>query len=83
MFTHGLAHVEGTITWEKYITAMEENTFDIPMGGVLELQNGDRLGVTSLALNQANIANPSALLSVDGILTLDQVWSNVPANNKK
>ena len=83
MFTHGLAHVEGTITWDKYITAMEENTFDIPMGGVLELQNGDRLGVTSLALNQANIANPSALLSVDGILTLDQVWSNVPANNKK
>ena len=90
MFTHGLSHIEGTITWEKYIKTMETNTFDIPMGGVLELAdaegNAQRLGVTSLALNRADHAAggiAGSLVSVDGILTLDQVWDSVPASLKK
>ena len=90
MFTHGLSHIEGTITWEKYIKTMEANTFDIPMGGVLELAdaegNAQRLGVTSLALNRADHAAggiAGSLVSVDGILTLEQVWDSVPASLKK
>lgn len=86
MFVHGLERVEGTITWEKYIDAMESEIFDIPMGGVLDLSGGDRLGVASLALNRADhdaAGLAGALVSVDEIRTLDDVWAKVPASLKK
>lgn len=86
MFLHGLERVEGTITWEKYIAAMESEIFDIPMGGVLDLSGGQRLGVTSLALNQADhtaAGYAGSLVSVDAIRTLDDVWAAVPASLKK
>lgn len=86
MFLHGLENVEGTITWEKYIDAMESEEFDIPMGGTLDLSNGQRLGVASLALNRADHAAggvAGALVSVDTIRDLPDVWAAVPANLRK
>lgn len=86
MFLHGLENVEGTITWEKYIDAMESEEFDIPMGGVLDLSNGQRLGVTSLALNQADhtaMGYAGSLKSIDEIRTLEDVWAAVPTSLKK
>lgn len=86
MFLHGLERVEGTITWEKYIDAMESEIFDIPMGGTLDLADGQRLGVASLALNRADHAAggvAGALVSIDAIRDLQDVWEAVPANLKK
>ena len=86
MFLHGLERVEGTITWEKYIDAMESEVFDIPMGGTLDLADGQRLGVASLALNRADHAAggvAGALVSVDAIRDLPDVWAAVPASLRK
>ncbi len=55
LFVHGLEQLDAMgldLTWENYIKALEEGEpFHIPMGGEISFAEGDRLGVTSLAMN--------------------------------
>ena len=84
-FIHGLNQLDAMgldITWENYIKAMENAPFHVPMGGELSFANGDRLGITALALNTISLA-PNAdtglyeLQAVSPIMSLDDVWSHV------
>ena len=64
---------------------MESEDVNLPMGGTLSFAEGDRLGIAALALNIANKnANGGAGLdAVSPIITLDEIWSHVPANFRK
>ena len=56
---------------------MEKVDFSIPMGGAISYVNGDRLGVTALALNCVGLTKDSngayALTPVSPIMALDDV----------
>ena len=83
LFVHGLEQVAAQgleLTWENYIAACEKVAFHIPMGGDINYANGDRLGVTALALNTISLTvNETTgirdLVEVSGIMSLDEVWS--------
>ncbi|MBO4235197.1 MAG: ABC transporter substrate-binding protein [Firmicutes bacterium] len=82
LFVHGLEQVAAQgmdLTWENYIAAMETAPFPVPMGGEIDYANGDRLGITALALNtiglEADENGLYALVSVSPIMSLDEVWA--------
>lgn len=84
-FIHGLDQLKASgaeLTWENYIAAMESAPLHVPMGGELNFANGDRLGITALALNTISL-EPNAetgfyeLLAVSPIMSLDDVWAQV------
>ena len=85
VFIQGLDKVKedgAELTWENYIKALEEFDVKIPMGGQISYSNGDRLGITDLALNMISL-EPDAetgmyyLITVDHISPLDEIWTNV------
>lgn len=49
--SEGLKRVEGkTLNWENFIKEMESAEFKIPMGGVINYADGNRLGTQSMSL---------------------------------
>ena len=85
LFIHGLKQVEALgldLTWENFTVAMESAAFHIPMGGDIDYANGDRLGVTALALNTISLEHNAdtgyyELLTVSPIMGMDEVWATV------
>ena len=83
LFIHGLEQVNAQgleLTWENYIAAMESVPFHIPMGGDISFANGDRLGVTSLAMQTVSLEpvdGSYVLQNVSGLITLDEVMAHV------
>ena len=83
LFIHGLDQVKAQgleLTWENYIAAMEKTPFHIPMGGDISFANGDRLGVTSLALQTVTLEAVDgvyALESLSPLITLDELMSHI------
>jgi hypothetical protein len=85
LFIHGLEQVKAQgleLTWENYIAAAESAPYHIPMGGDISYANGDRLGVTALAMNTVSLEkNPEtgayALQTASPIMSLDDVWAKV------
>lgn len=85
LFIHGLDQVEAQgldLTWENYIKATEGKPYHIPMGGDIDYANGDRLGVTALALNTVSLEKNAEtgtydLLTVSPIMSLDDVMAKV------
>lgn len=89
LFVEGLTRVKDAkkdLTWKNYIDEMEDGKLNIAMGGTLDYSNGNRFGVVDLALNtisvEKNAQGAYTLLPVDGIQTLDDVWSKLPASSK-
>lgn len=83
-FIHGLNQLEELgleLTWENYITAMESAPLHVPMGGELSFADGERTGITALALNTISLepdANGAyALQAVSPIMSLDDVMAHV------
>ena len=83
-FIHGLNQMEELgleLTWENYITAMESAPLHVPMGGELSFADGERTGITALALNTISLepdANGAyALQAVSPIMSLDDVMAHV------
>lgn len=66
-FVEGLKRVEGTVTWAKYIDAMESAPINNPFGGVIDFANGARLGTQEMNLSKA----------VPGTEAGKGVWQNV------
>ena len=60
---------------------MENAPLHVPMGGELSFANGDRLGITALALNTVTLepdeTGAYALLPVSPIMSLDDVMAHV------
>ena len=85
MFTEGLERVDEAgqeLTRENYIAAMETESYDMPMGGAIHLQNGNRVGISDLALNKfgSNAYTGAAELQPFSAITkLDDVVAGIPS----
>ncbi|MDR7857443.1 ABC transporter substrate-binding protein [Tissierella sp.] len=74
-FTEGLKRVEGTITWDKYMDALESAPINNPFGGSIDFGNGLRAGTQEMNLSKIVHTNldglwevTKPLQSIDGIL---------------
>lgn len=69
------------LNWTNYNAIMESGEYSIPMGGTISYAGGDRLGVTSLALNTISLEVGQSgyyeLQVVSPIMSLDDVLANV------
>jgi len=53
-FVEGLKRVEGELTWESYMDALESAPIQNPFGGSIDFSNGKRLGTQEMALTKMN-----------------------------
>lgn len=53
-FVEGLKNVEGDLTWDSYIAAMESAPIQNPFGGAIDFSDGKRLGTQEMALLRMN-----------------------------
>lgn len=53
-FVEGLNRVEGDLTWATYMTALESEPVQNPLGGVIDFSNGQRLGTQEMSLVKMN-----------------------------
>lgn len=53
-FVEGLKRVEGTITWEKYMDALESAPVANPFGGEINFGNGKRAGTQEMNLSKVS-----------------------------
>lgn len=56
-FTEGLKRVEGPITWESFMDAMEKEPIKNPFGGVIDFGNGLRAGTQEMNLSKVSHEN--------------------------
>lgn len=56
-FIEGLKRVEGTLTWEKYMDALESEPVKNPFGGQIDFSNGLRAGTQEMNLSKINHDN--------------------------
>lgn len=56
-FVEGLKRVEGTITWEKYMDAMEKSPIKNPFGGEINYAGGLRAGTQEMNLSKITQTN--------------------------
>ena len=69
------------LNWVNFNDIMEATEFQVPMGGTINFANGDRLAITSLALNTIGLekddASNYALQVVSPIMSLDDVLATI------
>lgn len=53
-FVEGLKRVEGELTWESYMDALESAPIQNPFGGSIDYSNGKRLGTQEMSLSKMN-----------------------------
>ncbi len=51
-FTEALKGVDGTLTWENYMNALEAKPIENPFGGTISYANGSRLGTQEMNLSK-------------------------------
>lgn len=56
-FVEGLRNVNGDLTWESYMSALESKPVRNPFGGAVDFSNGKRLGTTEM---QMTILDPNS-----------------------
>ena len=60
VFCQGLERMNGKdLNWEDFISAMEEDAINVPMGTSVSYVGGQRIGIAALALNKYTPANPN------------------------
>lgn len=55
-FTAALKDVNGTLTWENYMNALEAKPIENPFGGTISYTNGSRLGTQEMNLSKIDTA---------------------------
>ena len=69
------------LNWVNFNDIMEATEFQVPMGGTINFANGDRLAITSLALNTISLEKDAtgnyALQVVSPIMSLDDVLATI------
>jgi len=74
-FVEGLKRVEGTVTWAKYIDAMESAPITNPFGGVIDFANGARMGTQEMNLSKAVPAAEAGKGTWEAVLPLESISS--------
>lgn len=72
-FVKGLERVEGEITWEKYIAAMEKEPIENPFGGMIDFANGKRLGTQEMSLAKMDLTSPTGWVPFIGFKNIDSI----------
>lgn len=74
-FVEGLKRVDGVITWDKYMDALESAPIANPFGGEIDFTGGQRAGTQEMNLSKVDHENKdgawlevSPLESIDGII---------------
>ncbi len=62
-----------TVTWESFIAAAESAPVDLPMAGTIDWSDGNRTGLSELALNQLNYAPSIAFGKIRDLESLSVV----------
>lgn len=71
-FTEGLKRVDGTITWEKYMDALESAPIKNPFGGMIDYAGGKRAGTQEMNLSKvATVNGAPGWEPVDGLKSMD------------
>jgi len=71
-FCEGLRRLEGqTITWEKFVEAMEQAPIQIPFGGQVDYANGQRMGTQEMSLVVLDMESPTGWTEIDGLRSID------------
>lgn len=73
-FVEGLNRVEGTITWDKYMDALESAPIANPFGGLIDYSNGLRAGTQEMNLSKIDPTNKDGLwLPVKDLQTIESI----------
>lgn len=73
-FVEGLKKVDGTITWKKYMDALEKAPINNPFGGAIDFGGGKRAGTQEMNLSKISHTNPEgAWESVKGLASMDEI----------
>lgn len=72
-FVEGLKRVEGTVTWEKYIEAMESDPITNPFGGVIDYADGARMGTQEMNLSKVDPTAPTMWVEVEPLASMDEI----------
>ncbi len=75
-FVKGLERVEGEITWEKYIAAMEKEPIENPFGGMIDFADGKRLGTQEMSLAKMDLSSPTGWAPHIGFKNIDTILGN-------
>lgn len=73
-FVEGLKRVEGTVTWDKYMDALESAPIKNPFGGEINYAGGLRAGTQEMNLSKVGLVeNAPGWVPVDGLQTMDSL----------
>jgi branched-chain amino acid transport system substrate-binding protein len=73
-FTEGLKRVEGTITWEKYMDALEKAPINNPFGGEINFGKGLRAGTQEMNLSKISHENLNGFWEpVKDLASMDEI----------
>ncbi len=76
-FVEGLQRVDGTVTWEKFMDAMESAPIKNPFGGEINYKDGLRAGTQEMNLSKVAMVNGAAgWAPVDGLKSIDTLLGN-------
>ena len=78
VFCQGLTRMSGKdLTWEGYVSAMENGPVNVPMGLQVDYSNGNRVGIDALAVNKYTVANAGRGEVYREITTLETLESAI------
>lgn len=72
-FVEGLKRVEGDLTWESYMNAMESAPIQNPFGGAIDFSDGKRLGTQEMSLSKMNPYAESGWEPYKGFMGIDEI----------
>ena len=72
-FVEGLKRVEGELTWESYMDAIESAPVQNPFGGSIDFSNGKRLGTQEMSLSKMNPGTDSGWEGYIDFKSIDQI----------
>lgn len=72
-FVKGLEKVEGEITWENYIKAMEKEPIKNPFGGSIDFADGKRLGTQEMSLAKMDLSSPTGWTPHIGFKSINDI----------
>ncbi|SHI93732.1 ABC-type branched-chain amino acid transport system, substrate-binding protein [Geosporobacter subterraneus DSM 17957] len=75
-FTEGLKRVDGDLTWESYMNALESAPIQNPFGGTIDFSEGKRLGTQQMSLSKMNPSAASGWESYIGFKGIDEILGN-------
>ena len=75
-FVEGLKRVDGDLTAETFMDAMEEAPIGNPFGGSIDFSDGKRLGTQEMALLKMNVEAPAGWEGFIGFKGIDDIIGN-------